>query len=106
MSISRECLFLLLFAYLIRHSYHLEAYREFYGRILLEKLKLDSVDFDSLTLYLLIAVVAAILVATLLLSLSNNCCHPKSTLFLSKGKIPKPTNPEFEEMQIETETEL
>ena len=104
---SLECLFVLLFAYLIRHFYHFEAYREFYVRILLEKLNLDlnSVDFDSLSLYLLVAVVAAILVATLLLSVSNHCCHPKSTLFTSKAKMPKPTNAEFEEMQIETETE-
>jgi len=104
---SLECLFVLLFAYLIRHFYHFEAYREFYGRILLEKLNLDlnSVDFDSLSLYLLVAVVAAILVATLLLSVSNHCCHPKSTLFTSKAKMPKPTNAKFEEMQVETETE-
>ena len=38
----------------MRH-YHFEAYREFYGRILLEKLNLDlnSFDFDTLSLYLL-----------------------------------------------------
>ena len=91
----------------MRHFYHFEAYREFYGIILLEKLNLDlnSFDFDLLSLYLLIAVVSAILAASLLFSVSNHYCHPKSTLFPSKDKIPKPTNTEFEEMQIETETE-
>ena len=101
---SLECLFVLLSAYLIRHFYHFEAYREFYGRILLEKLDLNSLDFDTLSLYLLLAVVAAILVASLLLFVSNSYCHPKSTLFTSK-RISKPTNAEFEEKQIETETE-
>ena len=41
---SLECLFVLL----LRHFYHFEAYRVFYGIILLEKLKLvDTFDFDT-----------------------------------------------------------
>ena len=74
-----ECLSVLLFAYLIRHFYHYEAYREFYGRVLTEKVHAES--FDLLFLYMFAAVVAVISVAIMLLAISNYCCHPKSTLF-------------------------
>ena len=74
-----ECLSVLLFAYLIRHFYHFEAYREFYGRVLTEKVHAES--FDLLFLYMIAAVVSVISVAIMLLVISNYCCHPKSTLF-------------------------
>ena len=74
-----ECLSVLLFAYLIRHFYHFEAYREFYGLVLTEKVHAES--FDILFLYMVAAVVAVISVAIMLLAISNYCCHPKSTLF-------------------------
>ena len=78
-----ECLSVLLFAYLIRHFYHFEAYRDFYGNVLPEKLNIES--FDVLFLYMIVAVLAVISVAILLLVISNYCCHPKSTLFPTVG---------------------
>ena len=74
-----ECLSVLLFAYLIRHFYHYEAYREFYGRVLTEKVHAES--FDLLFLYMIAAVVSVISVAIMLLAISNYCCNPKSTPF-------------------------
>ena len=74
-----ECLFVLLFAFLIRHFYHFELYKDFYCNFLPEKLNIDS--FDSLVVYMLIAVLASTAIAFLLLCISNNCCHPKANLF-------------------------
>ena len=78
-----ECLCVLLFAYLIRHFYHFEAFKDFYEIVLPEKLSIAT--FESLFLYMIVALVSVILVAIFLLSISNNCCgpncHPKATLF-------------------------
>ena len=43
--------------------------------------KVHAESFDLLFLYMIAAVVAVISVATMLLAISNYCCHPKSTLF-------------------------
>ena len=74
-----ECLFVLLFAYLIRHFYHFELYKDFYCNFLPEKLNTDS--FDGLVVYMLLAVFASTAIAFLLLCTGNNCCHPKASLF-------------------------
>ena len=74
-----ECLCVLLHAYLIRHFYHFEAYKDFYAAVLPEKLNMCT--FESIFLYMIVALLSVILVAVLLLVISNNCCHPKSTLF-------------------------
>ena len=74
-----ECLCVLLHAYLIRHFYHFEAYKDFYASVLPEKLNMCT--FESIFLYMIVALLSVILVAVLLLVISNNCCHPKLTLF-------------------------
>ena len=74
-----ECLFVLLFAFLISHFYHFELYKDFYCNFLPEKLNIDS--FDGLVVYMLLAVLASTALAFLLLCTSNNCCHPKASLF-------------------------
>ena len=74
-----ECLSALLFAYLIRHFYHFELYKDFYCNFLPEKLNIDS--FDSLVVYMLLAVLASAAMAFFLLCTTNNCCHPKASLF-------------------------
>ena len=66
-------------AYLIRHFYHFEAYKDFYAAVLPEKLNICT--FESIFLYMIVALFSVILVAVLLLVISNNCCHPNSTLF-------------------------
>ena len=85
-----ECLGVLLFAYLIRHYYHFEAFKDFYATVLPEILSMET--FESLFLYMIFALISVILVAIFLLAISNNCCgpncHPKATLFAknnSKG---------------------
>ena len=65
-------------AYLIRHYYHFEAYKDFYAAVLPEKLNICT--FESIFLYMIVALLSVTLVAVLLLVISNNCCHPKSTL--------------------------
>ena len=52
-----ECLSVLLFAVLIRHCYHFELYKDFYCNFQPEKLNIDS--FDSLVVFMLIAVLAS-----------------------------------------------
>ena len=95
-----ECLSVLLHAYLIRHFYHFEAYRDFYAAVLPEKLNICT--FESIFLYMLLALSSVILVAVLLLVVSNNCCHPKSTLFdNSKKETPMPEDSEEEDGQRE-----
>ena len=74
-----ECLFVLLFAFLIRHFYHFELYKDFYCNFLPEKLKIAS--FDGLVACMLLSVLASTATAFLLLCTSNNCCHPKASLF-------------------------
>ena len=73
-----ECLCVLFHAYLIRHYYHFEAYKDFYAAVLPEKLNICT--FESIFLYMIVALLSVTLVAVLLLVISNNCCHPKSTL--------------------------
>ena len=74
-----ECLCVLFHAFLIKHFYHFEAYKNFYATVLPEKLNMCT--FESIFLYMIVALLSVILVAVLLLIISNNCCHPKSTLF-------------------------
>ena len=74
-----ECLFVLLFAFLIRHFYHFELYKDFYCNFLPEKL--NSGSFDGLVVSMLLAVLVSTAMAFLLLCMSNNSCHPKERLF-------------------------
>ena len=95
-----ECLFVLLHAYLIRHYYHFEAYKDFYASVLPEKLNMCT--FESIFLYMIVALLSVILVAVLLLVISNNCCHPKSTLFSNS----KETNNEDGDQENEDTEEV
>ena len=79
-----ECLFVLLFAYVIRHFYSFGLYRHFYCNILPEKLHIGP--FEDIVLYLVLAVLAATAIAALLITVSYNCCHPKITLFSASKK--------------------
>ena len=79
-----ECLCVLFHAFLIRHKYHFEAFKDFYATELPEKLNTET--FENILLYMIVTLLSVILVAALLLVISNNCCHPKSTLF-DKPKV-------------------
>ena len=78
---SLECLFVLIFAYLIRHFYHFEAYREFYCEVLPKKF---SMEYHEIFNALVVTVFSAIISVTVLLSISYKCWHPKRVLFQSK----------------------
>ena len=73
-----ECLCVLLFAYLIRHFYHFEAFRDFYAKELPLRVHMT---FDIFLIFMIVTAVAVILVAIILFTISNNFCHPKRTLF-------------------------
>ena len=78
---SLECLLVLIFAYLIRHFYHFEAYREFYCEVLPKKF---NMEFHEIFNALVVTVFSVIISATVLLSISYKCWHPKRVLFQSK----------------------
>ena len=74
-----ECLFVLLYALLIRHFYHFDPYKDFYANELPEKLAIEN--FEILILTLAVVLVLGTIISSVLLCLINNCCHIKSNLF-------------------------
>ena len=98
-----ECLFVVLFAFLIRHFYHFNPYKEFYADILPQKLNMGS--FDDIFVFTVLLVLAVTLVATLLLYVSIKCCHPKSNLFDSEKPEPESTNVSTEDNEEEMREE-
>ena len=74
-----ECLFILLYALLIRHFYHFNPYKDFYVNELPEKLAIEN--FDILILTLAVVLVLGTIISSVLLCLINHCCHIRSNLF-------------------------
>ena len=75
-----ECLCVLLYAYLMRYFYHFELFKDFYGKKLPDMV--HAATFD--VIFVGMVAISAILAASLLLWITNYCCHPKLNLFKRK----------------------